>query len=93
MGIRTVGTPITLLRDRGNAADPNAIRVEHDGVLLGWVAREIAHPLAIVLDDTPPPGVTAHLATDTWSLAQESGTVDTLGTHNAIQFTVTLTPA
>ncbi|MFF3381322.1 DEAD/DEAH box helicase [Streptomyces sp. NPDC002680] len=87
-----IGTPLTLLRDRGNATDPNAIRVEHEGVLLGWVAREIAQPLAIVLDDTPPPDVTAYLGTDTRRLVQESGTVDQIGTLNTIQLTITLIP-
>jgi hypothetical protein len=84
------GTLLTLERERDNAADSNAIRVEHDGRTLGWVAREVARPLAIALDDTPEPTVIVRLATAPWRLAQEAGVVDQLAAHDTIQLTVTL---
>ncbi|PZG74814.1 hypothetical protein C1I97_37595, partial [Streptomyces sp. NTH33] len=41
------GTLLDLVRDPGNEADPNAIQVQHQGVFLGWIAREIARPLSL----------------------------------------------
>ncbi|MCA1221086.1 HIRAN domain-containing protein [Streptomyces sp. 8L] len=52
------GAPLDLVRDPGNEADPNAIQVQHQGVFLGWIAREIARPLALVLDEDPAPAST-----------------------------------
>ncbi|WP_437012366.1 HIRAN domain-containing protein [Streptomyces sp. enrichment culture] len=46
------GAPLDLVRDPGNEVDPNAIQVQHQGVFLGWIAREIARPLAT---RAPPP--------------------------------------
>ncbi|MER7001330.1 HIRAN domain-containing protein [Streptomyces sp. NPDC000410] len=57
------GTPVDLIRDPGNRADPNAVRVEHEGHLLGWVAGETARPLASALDDTAPTTIAAQLST------------------------------
>ncbi|MFJ8809982.1 HIRAN domain-containing protein [Streptomyces sp. NPDC102490] len=36
------GAPLHLVRDPEDEADPNAIQVQHQGVFLGWIAREIA---------------------------------------------------
>ncbi|MGY1438482.1 HIRAN domain-containing protein [Streptomyces reniochalinae] len=38
------GTLLGLVRAPSNEADPNAIQVQHHGVFLGWIAREIARP-------------------------------------------------
>ncbi|MEU0110666.1 DEAD/DEAH box helicase [Streptomyces sp. NPDC006251] len=88
----TAGTSLQLVRDRNNAADPYAVRVQHQGVFLGWIAREIARPLALALDDDPAPTVSARLVTDPRSLAQHSAS-DQLTVHDAITLTITLTPA
>ncbi|MFB6992844.1 HIRAN domain-containing protein, partial [Streptomyces sp. NPDC056304] len=53
----SAGTPIDLVRDPGNEADPNAIQIQHQGILLGWIAREIARPLALALDEDPAPHI------------------------------------
>ncbi|WP_331718346.1 DEAD/DEAH box helicase [Streptomyces sp. NBC_00624] len=86
-------TALDLVRDRSNAADPNAIRVVHQGRHLGWIAREMARPLAIVLDDTRPAAVTAHLMTDTAALTQSPGGTEQLAARDAIQLRITLIPA
>ncbi|MFI1177628.1 DEAD/DEAH box helicase [Streptomyces melanogenes] len=86
------GTPLELIRDRTNPSDPNAIRVEHDTAFLGWIARDIARPLALALDDSPTPAIRAHLATDTRSLAQDHG-MEQLRDHDQIHLTITLGPA
>ncbi|MFD4588933.1 DEAD/DEAH box helicase [Streptomyces sp. NPDC058434] len=78
------GTPVDLVRDPDNRADPNAIRIEHEGHFLGWVARETARPLALALDDTTTPTtITAQLSTVS---SAADNAVDT-------QLTVTLTTA
>ncbi|WP_432163945.1 DEAD/DEAH box helicase [Streptomyces tendae] len=84
------GTPLELVRDRSNKADPNAVQVQHQGVILGWVAREIARPLALALDDDAGPHVYTQLSTDTRALALQTG-IDQLSVHNAIALTITLT--
>ncbi|MFE1242365.1 DEAD/DEAH box helicase [Streptomyces tendae] len=87
----TAGTPLTLHRDASNRTDPNAIRVEHEGVLLGWIPREIARPLAITLDDTPSPTVTANLSTDTWRLAWAAEGSTQLVAPDAVELRITIT--
>ncbi|MFJ2629952.1 DEAD/DEAH box helicase [Streptomyces sp. NPDC087532] len=89
LALLTAGTPLDLVRDRSNAADPNAIRVEHHGAFLGWIAREIARPLALALDETPAPVVYTQLATDTRTLTQQSGP-EQFSAHNAITLTISL---
>ncbi|MEU3322054.1 DEAD/DEAH box helicase [Streptomyces sp. NPDC006785] len=83
------GTELRLIRDPGNPVDPNAIRIEFDGVFLGWVARETARPLALILDDDPAPTVRATLVTDTRSLVQEQG-IDQLAAKDQVLIAVTL---
>lgn len=85
------GTYLDLVRDRSNRADPNAVQVQHQDVLLGWISREIARPLALALDDGSAPHTYARLSADTLLLAQHSG-IDQLYLHNAIALTITLTP-
>ncbi|MDP5315293.1 HIRAN domain-containing protein [Streptomyces poriferorum] len=87
----SAGTPIDLVRDPGNEADPNAIQIQHQGILLGWIAREIARPLALALDEDPAPHIYTQLATDTRSIAQQNG-ADQLHVHNVVTLTITLTP-
>ncbi|MFF3940411.1 HIRAN domain-containing protein [Streptomyces phaeofaciens] len=85
------GTVLDLVRDYDNPTDPNAIRVEHNGLPLGWIAKGTARPLALALDDRPAPLVTAVLHTDTRSLADTSGT-DQLAGHDQVDLTVTISP-
>ncbi|MFF8914264.1 HIRAN domain-containing protein [Streptomyces sp. NPDC015032] len=85
------GTPLDLVRDPGNEVDPNAIQVHHQGVFLGWIAREIARPLALALDQDPAPRIYTQLATDARSIAQQSG-ADQLHVHNAVTLTIMLAP-
>lgn len=68
------GTYLDLVRDRSNPADPNAIRVEYYGHLLGWIAKGTARPLALALDNDPAPFVEAVLRTDTRAVAQSGNT-------------------
>ncbi|MEV6957215.1 DEAD/DEAH box helicase [Streptomyces sp. NPDC051183] len=83
------GTVLDLVRDHENPADPNAIRVEHLGVHLGWIAKGTARPLALALDDQPTPTVTAVLRTDTPALANGSG-ADRLAGHDQVELAITL---
>ncbi|MEV6961744.1 HIRAN domain-containing protein [Streptomyces sp. NPDC051207] len=66
------GTPLDLVRAPSNEDDSNAIQVQHHGIFLGWIAREIARPLALALDENPAPRVYAGLATDARSIASRS---------------------
>ncbi|WP_461111602.1 HIRAN domain-containing protein [Streptomyces chlorus] len=84
-------TLLDLVRDPGNEADPNAIQVQQQGVFLGWIAREIARPLSLALDEDPTPDIRALLATDARSIAQQSG-ADQLHVHNAVTLTIVLAP-
>ncbi|MFD4760919.1 HIRAN domain-containing protein [Streptomyces sp. NPDC058439] len=81
--------PLDLVRDPGNDADPNAVQIQHQGVSLGWIAREIARPLALALDEDPAPHIYAQLATDAHSIAQQNG-ADQLHVHNAVILTIML---
>jgi superfamily II DNA/RNA helicase len=85
------GTVLDLVRDYDNPTDPNAIRVEHNGLPLGWIAKGTARPLALALDDRPAPLVTAILHTDTRSLADTAGT-DQLAGYDQIDLTITISP-
>ncbi|MEW2488237.1 DEAD/DEAH box helicase, partial [Streptomyces sp. NPDC048411] len=85
------GTALDLVRDPSNESDPNAIQVQHQGVSLGWIAREITRPLALALDEEPAPHIYAHLATDASSIAQQNG-ADQLHVHNAVSLTIMLAP-
>ncbi|MEU4013418.1 DEAD/DEAH box helicase [Streptomyces pseudogriseolus] len=87
----TARTPLDLVRDHSNQADPNAIKVRHQGVFLGWVAREIARPLALALDDNAAPHVHAQLTTDARLIAEQMGP-DQLHVHDVLTLTITLTP-
>ncbi|MFF1651114.1 hypothetical protein [Streptomyces sp. NPDC058240] len=84
-------TLLDLVRVPGNEADPNAIQVQHHGFFLGWIAREIARPLALALDEDPAPRIYAQLTTDARSIAQQNG-ADQLHVHNAVTLTITLAP-
>ena len=44
------GDPLTLEREPNNPQDPNAIKVLHEGRLLGYINREAAQTLAPTLD-------------------------------------------
>lgn len=83
------GTVLDLVRDHNNPADPNAIRVEHNGLHLGWIGKATARPLALALDDRPSPSVTAVLHTDTRSLASTGQ----LASHDQVELTITISPA
>ncbi|MFF2517889.1 HIRAN domain-containing protein [Streptomyces sp. NPDC058086] len=85
------GTPLELVRDHSNKADPNAVQVQHQGMFLGWIAREIARPLALVLADDSAPHTYTQLSTAPRSLALQNGT-DHFSVHNAITLTIMLTP-
>ncbi|WP_399053191.1 HIRAN domain-containing protein [Streptomyces violaceus] len=85
------GTVLDLVRDYDNPTDPNAIRVEHNGLPLGWIAKGTARPLALALDDRPAPLVTAVLHTDTRSLADTAGT-DQLAGYDQVGLTITISP-
>ncbi|MEF9908573.1 HIRAN domain-containing protein [Streptomyces sp. P9-A2] len=85
------GTVLDLVRDYDNPTDPNAIRVEHNGLPLGWIAKGTARPLALALDDRPAPLVTALLHTDTRSLADTAGT-DQLAGYDQVDLTITISP-
>ncbi|MGQ4408715.1 hypothetical protein ACN6K8_006532, partial [[Kitasatospora] papulosa] len=82
-----------LVRDPGNETDPNAIQLQHQGVFIGWIAREIARPLALALalDQDPAPRIYTQLATDARSIAQQGG-ADQLHVHNAVTLTIMLAP-
>nr|BEK71550.1 hypothetical protein KPHV_87770 [Kitasatospora purpeofusca] len=92
LAVLSEGTPLDLVRDRGNPADPNAIAVEHDGRRLGWIGRDTAWPLALALDDPHPPYATAILRTDTRYLAAAEG-LHQLSAHDRVHLDVTLRPA
>ncbi|MEU6688300.1 hypothetical protein [Streptomyces sp. NPDC046832] len=85
------GTLLDLVRDPGNQVDPNAIHVQHQGVFLGWIAREIARPLALALDEEPAPRIYVQLTTDARSIAQQNG-ADQLHGRDAITLTVMIAP-
>ncbi|MET9694654.1 DEAD/DEAH box helicase [Streptomyces sp. NPDC006514] len=85
------GTVLNLVRDHDNPTDPNAIRVEHNGLDLGWIAKGTARPLALALDDRPAPVVTAVLHTDTRALADTAGTHQLAG-HDQVELTITVSP-
>ncbi|MEV5131391.1 hypothetical protein AB0K87_12965 [Streptomyces sp. NPDC053705] len=87
------GAPLDLVRDPGNETDPNAIQLQHQGVFIGWIAREIARPLALALalDQDPAPRIYTQLATDARSIAQQGG-ADQLHVHNAVTLTIMLAP-
>ncbi|MEU3907937.1 DEAD/DEAH box helicase [Streptomyces goshikiensis] len=85
------GTRLDLARDPRNPADPNSIRVEYDGLHLGWIAMGTARPLALALDDPSGPVVTATLHTDTQLLADTAGN-ERLTAHDQVELTVTLSP-
>ncbi|MEU9623893.1 HIRAN domain-containing protein [Streptomyces sp. NPDC048155] len=80
---------LDLVRDHDNPSDPNAIRVEHNGLPLGWIAKAAARPLALALDDRPAPLVTAVLHTDPRSLAD----IGQLAGHDQVELTITISPA
>ncbi|MGV9628565.1 DEAD/DEAH box helicase [Streptomyces sp. NPDC003487] len=86
------GTVLDLVRDYDNPTDPNAIRVEHNGLPLGWIAKGTARPLALALDDRPAPVVTAVLHTVTRSLVDTEGT-DQLAGYNQVELTITISPS
>lgn len=88
----SLGTDLVLVRDPGDQADPYATRVEYEGELLGWVAREAARPLALMLDDTSPPRTRTALAVDTRVLAQEQG-IDQITMYDQVGITITLEQA
>ncbi|SCK55991.1 Superfamily II helicase [Streptomyces sp. ScaeMP-e48] len=83
------GTRLDLVRDPNNPADPNAIRVEHSGLPLGWIAKSTARPLALALDDRPAPLVTATLHTDPQPLADTGQLTD----HDQVELAITISPA
>ncbi|WP_031008971.1 DEAD/DEAH box helicase [Streptomyces sp. NRRL F-5727] len=83
----STGTVLDLVRDHDNPADPNAIRVEHNGLHLGWIAKDTARPLALALDGRPSPVVTAILSTDTHALAETGGT-EQLASHDQVELTI-----
>nr|WP_237694449.1 DEAD/DEAH box helicase [Streptomyces sp. SID2563] len=83
------GTRLDLVRDSNNPADPNAIRVEHSGLRLGWITKTTARPLALALDDRPAPLVTAVLHTDPQPLADTGQLAD----HDQIELAITISPA
>ncbi|MFF4859992.1 DEAD/DEAH box helicase [Streptomyces rubiginosohelvolus] len=83
------GTRLDLVRDPNNPADPNAIRVEHNGLPLGWIAKSTARPLALALDDRPAPLVTATLHTDPQPLADTGQLTD----HDQVELAITISPA
>jgi len=82
------GTLLDLVRDRTNETDPNAIRVEHHGHHLGWISRDTARPLALVLDDQPSPVITAVLHTDTQAITD----AEQLAAHDQVTLTITISP-
>jgi hypothetical protein len=84
-------TPLDLVRDRSNKTDPNAIQVQHQGVFLGWIAREIARPLALALDNDAAPHIHAQLSTDARLTADHMGP-DQFHGHDVITLAITLTP-
>jgi len=67
------GTPLDLVRDPNQAGDPNVIRVEHGGELLGWIDQDIARALALVLDNPFSRDIQARLATDVNALLRQRG--------------------
>ncbi|MFJ8785820.1 DEAD/DEAH box helicase [Streptomyces sp. NPDC102476] len=83
------GTRLDLVRDPNNPADPNAIRVEHHGLPLGWIAKSTARPLALALDDRPAPLVTAVLHTDPQPFADTGQLAD----HDQVELAITISPA
>ncbi|MFC8956745.1 HIRAN domain-containing protein [Streptomyces sp. NPDC057101] len=83
----STGTILDLVRNHDNPADPNAIRVEHNGLHLGWIAKDTARPLALALDGQPSPTVTAILSTDTHALAETGGT-EQLASHDQVELTI-----
>lgn len=83
------GTRLDLVRDPNNPADPNAIRVEHSGLPLGWIAKSTARPLALALDDRPAPLVTATLHTGPQPLADTGQLTD----HDQVELAITISPA
>ncbi|SCE04307.1 HIRAN domain-containing protein [Streptomyces sp. ScaeMP-6W] len=83
------GTVLDLVRDHDNPSDPNAIRVEHNGLHLGWIAKAAARPLALALDDRPAPLATAVLHTDPRSFADTGQ----LAGHDQVELTITISPA
>ncbi|GKQ33561.1 hypothetical protein ALMP_01120 [Streptomyces sp. A012304] len=85
----SAGTPLDLVRDPSNPADPNAIRVEHSGLPLGWIAKATARPLALALDERPVPLVTAVLHTDPQPFADTGQLAD----HDQIELAITISPA
>ncbi|MFE1907412.1 DEAD/DEAH box helicase [Streptomyces gardneri] len=82
------GTVLDLVRVHDNPTDPNAIRVEHNELHIGWIAKATARPLALALDDRPAPLVTAVLHTDTRSLAHTGQ----LTNHDQVELTITISP-
>ncbi|WP_030792757.1 DEAD/DEAH box helicase [Streptomyces sp. NRRL S-920] len=83
------GTVLDLVRDHNNPSDPNAIRVEHNGLPLGWISKTTARPLALALDDRPAPSVTAVLHTDPRSLAD----IGQLIGHDQVELSISISPA
>ncbi|MFF8617133.1 DEAD/DEAH box helicase [Streptomyces sp. NPDC015350] len=83
------GTRLDLVRDPNNPADPNAIRVEHSGLPLGWIAKATARPLALALDDRPAPLITAVLHTDPQPFADTGQ----LAGHDQVELAITISPA
>ncbi|MFZ3491790.1 DEAD/DEAH box helicase [Streptomyces sp. 5.8] len=86
------GTLLDLVRDLHNPADPNAIRVEYQGLRLGWIAMGTARPLALALDDQNAPTVTTILRSDAQALADSAG-IEQLTAHDQVELTITLGPA
>ncbi|MFE4263402.1 DEAD/DEAH box helicase [Streptomyces sp. NPDC056883] len=86
------GTLLDLVRDLHNPADPNAIRVEYQGLRLGWIAMGTARPLALALDDHNAPTVTTILRSDAQALAASAG-IEQLTAHDQVELTITLGPA
>ena len=83
------GEDLELERDNDNPADPNAIRVMHDNVFLGWIAREVARPLAVVMDSEPATAVRASLRTDTRTVITSQGIASLLA-YDQISLEVTV---
>lgn len=67
------GESLELERDHDNPVDANAIRVTHNDVFLGWIAREVTRPLALVMDSDEAPAVHVRLSTDTGALVRSQG--------------------
>jgi hypothetical protein len=82
-----IGTSLDLQRDYTNPVDPNAIRLTIDGDHAGYLAREVAHALTPLLDDTEGPTVTATLA-----VRPLGGDPEALESFDVVILTIAVTP-